>query len=156
MQIKKVKILNLKPHPKNPNGHPQEQLNELQDSLEQFDQVKNIVVWQDKVIAGCGLLEAASKQGREEIEIQDVSDWSEEKAIKFMIADNRLSEIAIMDDDILAGILEDIDDPLDIPGIDDDFLEKITSTDLGNIEQVDKTENSKLIICPKCGFEHEI
>lgn len=123
MQIKKVKISNLKPHPKNPNGHPQEQLNELQDSLEQFDQVKNIVVWQNKVIAGCGLLGAASKQRRKEIEVQDVSDWPEEKAIKFMIADNRLSELAIMDDDLLAGLFKDMDNPLDIPGIDEDFLE---------------------------------
>lgn len=125
MKLKTVNISDLKPHKSNPNTHPIEQLNELQNSLEQFDQVKNIVVWQDKVIAGCGLLEAAKKQGRSQIEVQDVSDWPEEKAIKFMIADNRLAEIAIMDDDILAGLLKDLGDPLDVPGIDEAFLDEL-------------------------------
>jgi DNA modification methylase len=125
MKLKTVNISDLKPRKSNPNTHPIEQLNELQNSLEQFDQVKNIVVWQDKVIAGCGLLEAAKKQGRSQIEVQDVSDWPEEKAIKFMIADNRLAEIAIMDDDILAGLLKDLGDPFDVPGIDEAFLDEL-------------------------------
>lgn len=125
MELKTVNTSDLKPHSKNPNTHPQEQLNELQSSLEQFDQVKNIVVWQGQVIAGCGLLEAAKKQGRKEIEIQDVSDWPENKAIKYMIADNRLSEIAIMDDDVLIDLLRDIGDPLDVPGIDEAFLDEL-------------------------------
>lgn len=74
MKLKTVKTIDLKPHSQNPNRHPQEQLQELQSSLEQFDQVKNIVVWHGQVIAGCGLLETAKKQGRTEIEVQDVSD----------------------------------------------------------------------------------
>jgi DNA modification methylase len=129
MQLKTVKISSLKPHKSNPNQHPQEQINELQNSLDQFDQIKNIVVWQNQVIAGCGLLEAALRQGREKIEVQDVSDWSEEKAIKFMISDNRLAELAIMDDDMLADLLKDFDEPLDIPGIDESFLDEL---DIGN------------------------
>jgi len=129
LKIQKVKIANLKSHPKNPNQHPQKQLGELQSSLKEFDQVKNIVVWKGFVIAGNGLLIAAEKQGRDEIEIQDVSDWSEEKAIKFMIADNRLPELGIMNDETLAEMLKGFDDPLDIPGIDEKFLDEL----MGNI-----------------------
>ena len=128
MKLKTIKISILSPHPKNPNQHPQEQIKELGDSLDQFDQVKNIVVWQNKVIAGNGLVEAAKKQGRDKIIIQDVSDWPEEKAIMFMIADNRLPELAIMDDDILLGLLRGFDDPLDIPGVDENLLDEL---DLG-------------------------
>ena len=125
MKLKTVKTEDLKPHKDNPNRHPQEQLQELQNSLDQFDQVKNIVAWQGQVIAGCGLLEAAKAQGREEIEIQDVSDWPEKKALSYMIADNRLADLAIMDDDLLAGLLKDFDEPLDIPGIDEAFLDEL-------------------------------
>lgn len=125
MKLQTVKIIDLKFHPKNPNTHPEFQVKELQNSLDQFDQVKNIVVWQGLVIAGNGLLEAARLQNRETIEIQDVSDWPEEKAIKFMIADNRIPQLAVMDDDILSGLLTDFDEPLDIPGIDEDFLDEI-------------------------------
>ena len=59
MKLKKVKITELKPHPQNPNTHPDNQLKELENSLVEFDQVKNIVVWQGQVIAGNGLLIAA-------------------------------------------------------------------------------------------------
>lgn len=129
MKLKTVKTSSLKPHESNPNTHPVEQINELQDSLEQFDQVKNIVVWQGQVIAGNGLLMAAKKKGLKEIEIKDVSDWPEEKAIKFMISDNRLAELSIIDDDLLSDLLKDIDEPLDIPGIDENFLDELDFDD---------------------------
>ena len=135
MELKTVKISSLKSHSKNPNKHPQNQLAELKNSLDQFDQIKNIVVWRNKVIAGNGLLEAAKSQNRETIQVQDVSDWPEEKAIKFMISDNRLADMAIMDDDLLSGLLLDFDEPLDIPGIDEDFLDSLdlgVSLDSGN------------------------
>lgn len=141
MQLKTIKIAELKPHKSNPNRHPQEQLQELQSSLDQFDQVKNIVVWQGQVIAGCGLLEAAKKQGRTDIEVQDVSDWPEEKAIKFMIADNRLAEIAIMDDEALAKLLRGFDDPLDVPGIDESFLDELGLNDGEDEEDQSYTAN---------------
>lgn len=67
MKTKKIKLSTLKPHPKNPNAHPENQIKELQNSLDQFDQVKNIVTWQGYVIAGCGLLEAAKKQAQDTI-----------------------------------------------------------------------------------------
>lgn len=135
MKLKTVKIKDLTPHERNPNRHPAEQITELEGSLDQFDQVKNIVVWQNQVIAGNGLLMAAKKQGRDAIEVQDVSDWPEEKAIKYMISDNRLSELAIMDDNLLVDLLADFDEPLDIPGIDENFLNNI---DLSNNELPEK------------------
>lgn len=150
MKIKKVNISSLKPHPQNPNQHPQEQLNELESSLEQFDQVKNIVVWKNLVIAGNGLLMAAEKQGRKEIEVRDVSDWPEEKAIKFMIADNRLPELTIMDDEILAGLLKDLGDPLDVPGIDEAFLDELGFEDEaggeGGTDQDEVPENIESVV----------
>lgn len=149
MKLKTVKTSSLKPHKSNPNRHPQEQLQELQSSLDQFDQVKNIVVWRGQVIAGCGLLEAAKKQNRAEIEVQDVSDWPEEKAIKFMIADNRLAEIAIMDDEALANLLREFDEPLDVPGIDESFLETIFESETPDKISIDDnadTDEAKIIV----------
>jgi len=137
MKIKTVKISSLKQHPKNCNQHPKEQLQEPQNSLDQFDQVKNIVVWKNKVIAGCGLLEAIKLQNREEIEVVDVSDWDEKKAISFMVADNRLAELAVMDDDLLADLLKDFDDPLDIPGIDEEYIDSLDIIEMQDIDADD-------------------
>lgn len=142
MKLKTVKISSLKSHKSNPNQHPHEQINELQNSLDQFGQVKNIVVWQNQVIAGNGLLIAAQKQGRKEIEIQDISDWPEEKAISFMIADNRLAEIAVMDNNMLSDLLDDFDFPLDIPGIDETFLDELNITlGVDGISSEEKDDN---------------
>lgn len=138
MKIQKVKITTLKSHPKNPNQHPQEQILELENSIEQFDQVKNIVVWKNQVIAGNGFLIAAKKCGLKEIEICDISEWPEEKAISFMIADNRLSELAIMNNNILIDLLKDLGDPISVPGIDRDFLNNLG---LGNKIDSDKKSN---------------
>jgi hypothetical protein len=155
MKLKTVKIKDLTPHERNPNRHPAEQITELEGSLDQFDQVKNIVVWQNQVIAGCGLLEAAKKQGRDAIKVQDVSDWPEEKALKYMISDNRLAELAVMDDDLLSGLLADFDEPLDIPGIDEDFLDELNSeSDIEEIKEKEIDENIKTENeCPKCGYK---
>ena len=154
MKVTKVKISNLKSHPENPNTHPDNQLKELQNSLDQFEQVKNIVVWQGKVIAGNGLMEAARLQNRTEIEVQDVSDWPEEKAISFMIADNRLQELAVMDNNILSGLITNIDEPFNIPGVDADYLDSIDfgadvseeKKDTDNVEtmEIDEVIQSKI------------
>ena len=101
------------------------------------------------------MLEAAKKQGREEIEVQDVSDWPEKKAISFMIADNRLAEIAVMDDDLMVDLLKSFDDPLDIPGVDEVFLESLNFESLEEepkekeIDENIETEHE----CPKCGYK---
>lgn len=151
MKVTKMKISDLRSHPENPNTHPENQLKELQNSLDQFEQVKNIVIWQGKVIAGNGLMEAAKLQNRTEIEVQDVSDWPEEKAISFMIADNRLQELAIMDNDILSGLITNIDEPLNIPGIDEDLLSDLN---LSHDEEEEKKDPSE-VAAKKFGDERD-
>lgn len=139
MKTKKVKISGLKPHPKNPNAHPAGQITELQSSLKQFDQVKNIVTWQGYIIAGHGLVTAAEKQGIEYLKAVDVSDWPEEKAIKLMIADNRLAEMSEINDVILTDILKDFDSALDIPGIDETYLDDL-NLEINNDEEKEPSE----------------
>lgn len=131
MKTKKVKISSLKPHPKNHNTHPASQIVELQDSLKQFDQVRNIITWQGYIIAGHGIVTAAQKQGIEYLKAVDVSDWPEEKAIKLMAADNRLSELAVIDDNLLSDLLKTMADPLDIPGFNGNEIERLLGIDTG-------------------------
>jgi hypothetical protein len=110
---------------KNPNTHPEHQLKELAKSLDRFSQVKNIVVWNGFFLAGHGLAMAAEKEGLEELVAVDVSEWDEQTAIEFMIADNRLPELSVMDNEMLASVFADFEMPKDIPGVDDDFLNTI-------------------------------
>jgi hypothetical protein len=122
MNLKTVTLANLTPHPDNPNTHPAKQINALVESLTKFTQVKNVVIWNDRIIAGHGVIEAAKKAGLLTLEAQDISHWPEEKATEFMLADVRLPDMAIVDDEALVEALRAIDEPLEIPGFDEDFL----------------------------------
>ncbi|MHC4195937.1 MAG: DNA modification methylase [Planctomycetota bacterium] len=125
MNLKTVTIADLEPHPENPNTHPAKQIDALGDSLDEFDQVKNVVIWRGLMLAGHAVREAAIKSGRLTLEAVDVSHWDEAKAKAFMLADIRLPDMGIYDEAAMAEALRHIDEPLDIPGFDEDFLAKI-------------------------------
>jgi len=122
----------LRPHPRNYNPHSERQVGELEQSLDDFEQYKPIVAWRDPddgllyIIAGHGLWLAAQKRGDETILVNDRSDLSREQALALMAADNfTANEPALFDFDALGDLLDDFDDPLEIPGIDEGVLEEL-------------------------------
>ena len=125
MKTVEIVLADYKPHPQNPNTHPGPQIDALADSLEEFEQVKNIVVWRGHYIAGHGLAAAATARGLTTLAAVDISEWDEARAVAFMLADNRLADMAIMDETALTDLLATIDAPLDIPGFDEDFLKSL-------------------------------
>lgn len=156
MKLKTIKLTDYQPYPKNPNLHPDYQVKELQRSLEKFGQVKNVVVWRGYLIAGHGIAEAARRQGITELQAVDVSHWTQEQAEAFLVADNRLSEMAITDEDALLSILQASSDPTDIPGFDDDYyaqlIARLSLADV-NFPEFDEAvaQEVNYLVCPKCG-----
>lgn len=151
MNLKTVTIADLKPHPDNPNTHPAKQVDALAESLDEFTQVKNVVIWRGMMLAGHALREAALKSGRLTLDAVDVSHWPEEKATAFMLADIRLPDMAIIDESVMAETLRAIEQPLDIPGFDEDFLD-LLQLNITFPEYDEKVEDEvKYIECPHCG-----
>lgn len=122
MNLKTVTIADLEPHPDNPNTHPAKQIDALGDSLDEFDQVKNVVIWRGMMLAGHAVREAAIKSGRLTLDAVDVSHWDEAKAAAFMLADIRLPDMGFYDEAAMVEALRDVEEPLGIPGIDEEFL----------------------------------
>lgn len=157
MNLKTVTIADLKPHPDNPNTHPTAQIDALIESLDTFTQVKNIVVWNGTLIAGHALVTAAIKSGRLTLEAQDISHWPEERAVAFMLADIRLPDMAIVDDEAMAEALRAMDEPLDIPGFDEDYLKTIRFDENWredvNFQEYDESVEDEVeyVECPHCG-----
>lgn len=91
-------IAALKPHPRNPRQHPDEQISDLEASLERWSQVQSVVVHDQgdrtyHIIAGHGLIEAAQREGFAEIDARVMgADWPEEEAVGYLAADNKLRE----------------------------------------------------------------
>jgi DNA modification methylase len=119
----------LKPDPVNPRMHGQKQIRQIANSIETFG--FNVPVLVDaglKVVAGHGRLLACRELGWSEVPTLCLEHLTPAQARAFMIADNRLSEIAGWDDRLLAEQLKD----LSLLGL--DFSLEVTGFEIGEID----------------------
>lgn len=123
-RMRLVDIDTLSDHPENYNEHPEEQVDALGDSLDEFHQVKNIVVWNGVILAGHGLVMSARKKGIKEVWVVDVGDiWDEDKAARFLAADNPLAEMSKTNYVKLKALMDKRGK--DIPGFTPDFIKEV-------------------------------
>lgn len=105
MKTELVKIETLVFDPANARKHDEKNLGAIRSSLQRFGQQKPIVVDASGVVrAGNGTLAAAKSLGWKEIAIVR-SPLSGSEATAYAIADNRSSELAEWDDDVLSQTL---------------------------------------------------
>lgn len=109
--IRQVDLSALVEHPRNPNTHPESQIKALAKILKHQGFRSPIVVSNRSgfIIAGHGRLEAAKMLGLEQVPVsyQDFSNEADEWA--HMIADNRLGELAEIDNIELGSLIRDLD-----------------------------------------------
>jgi DNA modification methylase len=99
----------LSPDPVNPRQHNKKQIHQIANSIETFGfNVPVLVDAQLKVIAGHGRLLACQELGWTEVPTISLTHLTEAQARAFAIADNRLTEIAIWNDRLLAEQLRDL------------------------------------------------
>lgn len=102
-------ITSLKPDPHNTRIHQPRQINLLAKSIQSFGFNVPVLIDADaNVLAGHGRLLAAQKLGIKEVPTISLAHLSAEQAKAFMIADNRLTEIATWDDNLLAIQLKEL------------------------------------------------
>ena len=107
--IQNLEIEHLQFDPKNVRKHSHKNLEAIKSSLRKFGQVKPIVVYRGVVVAGNGTLMAAQDLGWKQIDVVEIpDDWDEEKVKAFAIADNRTSELANWDTELLNLQLEEL------------------------------------------------
>ena len=107
-----VPVGDLKPHPKNPNRHPPEQIEMLSRILEHQGWRAPIVVssLSGFIVAGHARREAALKLGFTEVpcDVQDFATEADELA--HLLADNHIAELADEDGQMLKDLLKQLDD----------------------------------------------
>jgi DNA modification methylase len=122
-------IEELKPDPANPRLHSKKQIGQIANSIKTFGfNVPILIDRDDKVIAGHGRLLACRELGWTEVPTLRLDHLTPAQARAFMIADNRLSEIASWDDRLLAQQLKD----LSLLGL--DFSIEVTGFEMGEID----------------------
>lgn len=107
-QVKKVKIKDLKPHPKNPRVHPKSALNKLIKSIEKFGFTNPVLVSRDGfILAGHARCKAAEKAGIEEVPAIFL-ELEGSDADAYLIADNRIQEETDWDVALLKDLIDDL------------------------------------------------
>ena len=119
----------LKRHPANPRRHSKKQIRQIAESIKTFGFIVPILVDRyGNVIAGEARLLAARELGMTEAPTLCLDHLTPAQLRAFRIADNRLSEIASWDDQLLVVELKD----LSLLGL--DFSLEVTGFDMGEID----------------------
>jgi len=136
-------IAELKPDPANPRRHSKKQIRQIKNSIETFGFIVPVLVDRDgNIIAGHGRVLACRELGWTEVPTLCLDHLTPAQARAFMIADNRLTEIATWDDQLLAVQLKELS-LLDL-----DFGIEVTGFESIYVSHHSKTRPTRLTIRP--------
>jgi hypothetical protein len=109
-RIDQFPIVDLKPHPRNYQAHPEEQRAHIRKSLETFGYYRNIVIAKDgTILAGHGVAESARDLGHKVCPVIKLNISPDDpRALKLLVNDNEIRNLADVDDIALAEILSEI------------------------------------------------
>ncbi len=103
------RIADLVPDPRNPRLHDRKQIRQIASSIEAFGFNVPVLVDRDlKIIAGHGRVLACRHLGWDEVPTIELEHLSDAQAKAFLIADNRLTELAAWDDRLLGELLQEL------------------------------------------------
>lgn len=154
--MQEVRIEQIKPYERNAKIHGDEQIGMLMNSIREFGFLSPCLVERGtyNLIAGHGRVEAAKRLGMETVPCVFVEDLTEEQRKAYILADNKLAELAGWDFALLESELEDIEN---INMSDFGFDEIRTDVDFENLfaDAPEKEKEPKQIQCPHCGLWFE-
>jgi len=143
LQIERRSVHDLSNDPANARKHNDRNIDAIISSLRRFGQQKPIVIDRNNIVrAGNGTLEAARRLGWESIDCVTTSLQGSD-AIAYAIADNRTSELAEWDSEVLAaqlnGLLTDDEELANAAGFTAQEIEAMLS-DLDEPTEIDEDE----------------
>ena len=122
LKIEYVDINSIRPYEKNAKLHPEEQIEQIKKSIEQFGMDDPIGIWKDEIVEGHGRLIACKELGMKEVPIIRLDHLTDEERKAYTLAHNKLTMNSDFDLDILN---DELDNILDIDmsdfGFDLDF-----------------------------------
>lgn len=108
-ELQSVDISKIKPYEKNAKIHNQNQLDKLQESIKEFGFLSPCLIDQDfNLIAGHGRVEAAKALGLKEVPCIFVENLTDTQRKAYILADNRLGELAEWDMELVEDELKDL------------------------------------------------
>ena len=102
-RLEKIVVADLVPHDRNPRTHSKKQIKQIADSIKRFGFTNPVLIdGNNSVVAGHGRIEAARMLGMKTVPVLRLEHMSEAEKRAYIIADNRLAELAGWDNNLLA------------------------------------------------------
>ena len=119
-----ISISELKPYPNNARQHPAEQIDKIVNSINEFGLITPVIIDENNMIlVGHGRTEAAKAAGLDSVPYRRITNLSDEQKRAYILADNKLSDLAEWDDELLQMELENITLDMSAFGFDDFEIE---------------------------------
>lgn len=124
-EVQEVSRTKLRPYERNSKIHSQDQVERIAESIRVFGFLSPCLIDRDyNIIAGHGRVLAAEKLGMETVPCVFIEGLTDEQRRAYIIADNRLTELAAWDDELLhseLAELADLDFDVSVTGFDIDL-----------------------------------
>ena len=155
--IEYIGIDSIKPYTKNPRKNEQA-VEIVMKSIQEFGFKNPIILDKENVIvAGHTRLEAAKRLGLKEIPTIKAEELTENQIKAFRIMDNKSSEYADWDYDLLMEEIEDLkedeDFDLETTGFSKADLDNIEKQSEKAVDEIDEDIETEFE-CPKCGYKY--
>ena len=152
-------LTEISPDPRNARVHSPDQIARLAVSIRQFGFVNPVIIRPDgRLLAGHGRTYAALQVGLRTVPAIMVPHFSDDEARAYILADNRLAELAEWNEDLLLSELEAVREVSpelsEAAGFTDDEIAALAAVEEALPD--DKEGNGDSTgprSCPKCGFE---
>lgn len=123
-QVTWRRIADLKPNPRNPRTHSDRQIKALASAIKAFGFIDPVIIdGSDLILSGHARIKAAEQLGDAEVPTLRIDHLAEKQKRAYIIAANRLAELAGWDQDLLIGEIQallnfgvDLDFDIDITG----------------------------------------
>ena len=128
-----VEIGRLKPAKRNARKHSDAQIEQVERSMREFNQIALIIVDRDyRIVAGHARWEAAKRLGLKRVGVLKVEHLSEDQLRAYAIADNRIAELASWDYEVIAVEFRELevalpDLTLSVTGFELPHIDRLTS-----------------------------
>ena len=144
LEVQYRKVGDLRPYDGNARKHSKRQIRQIAKSMDTFGFTQPILINTGlMVVAGHGRLEAAKLRGMAEVPTVMLPEMSEAETRAYILADNRLAELATWDDYQLGVELEflvESDFEFEVTGFDTPDLDKLLSGASASEERVNLPE----------------
>jgi hypothetical protein len=118
--VERVPLTELREHPRNYQRHPDDQLAQIEASIRQHGFYRNVIIAREgTILAGHGVVETLRRMGERDVPVRRLEvEPDSPEALKVLVSDNEINNLAEVDDRALTELLRTIqeDDPLGLLG----------------------------------------